>query len=77
MDAISKLQALLKRIEGCDAPYDLKHVRDGFFLIAVATPGRRWEIEVSLDGQVEVEIFKSDGKILEEAALNDLWKDLE
>ena len=77
MDGIHKFEALVKRLEELKASFDLKHIRDGYFMIAVATPGKRWEVEVSVAGKVEVEVFKSEGKILEESDLDGLWKDLE
>lgn len=38
-------------------------VRDGYMMFVVPVPGERWEIEVSVDGDVEIEIFRSDGAI--------------
>lgn len=41
-------------------------------LLLVSVPGERWEIEFLEDGQVEVEIFQSDGQILDKDALSKL-----
>lgn len=32
-------------------------------MICASVPGERWEIEISKDGNVEFEIFKSDGNL--------------
>jgi hypothetical protein len=39
---------------------------------AAAPAGERWEIEVMLDGSVEVEVFRSDGTIFDESKIEDL-----
>jgi hypothetical protein len=38
-------------------------------------PGQRWEVEFFADGQVEIEIFKSEGNILEESELDRFFKE--
>jgi hypothetical protein len=35
-------------------------------------PGERWEIEFLETGDIEIEIFKSNGEILDARALDDL-----
>ena len=42
-------------------------------MVNVATPGERWEIEFMATGQVEVEIFKSDGSIFGKEVLSELF----
>jgi hypothetical protein len=44
--------------------------RDGYHMLYVAVPGQRWEIEVSPDGAIEFEVFRSNGDILD-------WKQLQ
>ena len=41
----------------------------------VVVPGQRWEIEVNSEGCVEVEVFKSDGRIQGEEMLDELFRD--
>jgi hypothetical protein len=55
--------------------YSLGRVRDGFIMVSVAVPGQRWEIEFAPDGEVEVEIFKSDGTIAGSQALARLFRE--
>jgi hypothetical protein len=48
--------------------------REGAVSLFATVPGQRWEIDVMDDGDIEVEIFKSDGNLLDEAAFKDLVK---
>jgi hypothetical protein len=33
-------------------------------MVEIAVPGKRWEVEFHDDGQIGVEVFESNGKIL-------------
>jgi len=52
--------------------FELSNHRDGLVMISAAVPGERWEIEVSQSGDVEVEIFRSDGEIYGFDKLSDI-----
>jgi len=43
-------------------------------MIDVAVPGERWEIEFMDDDTIQVEIFRSNGEIKGEAALEELFR---
>jgi hypothetical protein len=54
----------------------------GFFVgkedaitIEVAVPGQRWEIDCYPDGNIEVEVFKSDGSIRGRNDIDELLRD--
>jgi len=64
-DVIARLNAL--RIH-----YSMTSIRDDAIMIDAAVPGERWEIEVFHDGHIEIERYRSDGQIADEAALADL-----
>ena len=49
--------------------YRLSQHRDDAIMVEVTVPGERWEVEFLDDGGVDVEVFKSDGQILDAAAL--------
>ncbi len=49
--------------------YDERSVRDGYHMFQAAVPGQRWEIEVDSEGNIEFEVFRSLGDILEEKEL--------
>jgi hypothetical protein len=53
--------------------HTMTSIRDGAILIDAAVPGERWEIEVFEDGHVETERYVSDGDIVDETALRDLF----
>jgi len=42
-------------------------------MVTVHVPGERWEIEFMEDGSLEIEKFKSDGKIQGVEALQELF----
>jgi hypothetical protein len=43
-------------------------------MVAVAVPGKRWEIEFIDDGSIEVEVFRSDGRIGDRAEIEQLFE---
>ena len=45
-------------------------------MVAIATPGSRWEVEFLDEGTVEVERFRSDGTIMDERAIDELLAEL-
>lgn len=61
------LERFLESLDAASIAYRLDRVRAGS--IAVMVAGQRWEVEFMASGEVEVEIFTSDGTILDEAAL--------
>jgi len=42
-------------------------------MFSVAVPGERWEIELTADGTVQIEVFRSDGEISDASKLDDLF----
>ena len=66
---------VLKQLDSAKIHYTLTHARDDTIMVAAHIPGRHYEIEVFADGHVEVEIYKSDGQIFGEEALNSLLID--
>lgn len=63
-----KLLAFLDQLEQAKIWYRLEHVRDSI-MVTASIPGERWEVEFFADGDVEVERFRSSGKIEGEDAL--------
>jgi len=70
----AKLEPFLARLEEARISFRLGRVRQGFVMVEIAVPGERWEVEFGLDGEVEVEVFKSDGTIAGGEALVDLFQ---
>jgi len=74
MTELSTLTDFLDRLDEEDIRYSLSSIREGAVLVHCAPADEeRWEIEFSADGDVEVEIFKSNGDLYNEAALEDLF----
>ena len=69
--AFDVLRGVLARLEACRVPYDLKRVRDDAIMVLIATPGKRWEIEVMKDGSLEVEEFRTAG-LRDDCSLTDI-----
>ena len=57
MEPFRKFEEVLRRLETLKVPYDVMHVRDDALMIRVASPGRRWELEMMVDGSWEIEEF--------------------
>ena len=70
---MDRLLPFLDRLEEKKIYYRLNRVRDAI-MVEVAVPGERWEIEFFEDNHIEVERFVSDGEILDERELHDLFK---
>lgn len=71
---LAKLTDLLDRLDGADIHYSLASVREGAVMVGVTVPGERWEIEFMADGDVEIEVFKSDGTIHDDSMIDELFQ---
>ena len=69
---MDRLLPFLDRLEEKKIYYRLNRVRDAI-MVEVAVPGERWEIEFFEDNHIEAERFVSDGEILDERELHDLF----
>jgi hypothetical protein len=72
-DQFSKLLAFLERLDQAKIPYRMDHSRDDAVMITAYAPGEYWEIEFLEDGGLDVERFRSDGKIHDETVLEELF----
>lgn len=64
---MAKLLSFLDQLDRRRIFRRLDSVRDAV-MVEVSVPGSRWEVEFFADGQVEVEIFTSDGQVLGDTA---------
>lgn len=67
------LTSFLDRLDDADIHYALSSVREGAILVTVSTQEERWEVEFMADGEIEIEIFSSDGEIHDESVLEELF----
>jgi hypothetical protein len=64
---------IIRRLKKTGIYYEIKSFRDDYIMLVVSVPGERWEIELSSQGFIEIEIFRSDGNIFDENKLEELF----
>ena len=74
MAKLSKLTTFLDRLDEADIHYTLSSVREAAVMVGVTVPGERWESEFMADGDIAIEIFKSDGEIQDDSVIEDLFE---
>ena len=70
---LAKLLALSDRLKEAGIQHEVTRYREDGVSIIANVPGERWEIDVLEDGEVVVEIYKSQGGCRGEEALKDLF----
>jgi hypothetical protein len=73
MSELSELTEFLDRLDDADIHYSIASVRESVITIGIDVPGEHWEVEFMEDGDIEVEIFKSDGQIFDFSIIEDLF----
>ena len=74
MAKLKKLTDFLDRLDGTEIHYTLTSVREGAVVVGVTIPDERWEIEFMADGDIEIEIFRSDGEVHDFSVIEDLFE---
>jgi hypothetical protein len=73
MSDLSDLTDLLDRLDAAEIQYTLSSVNEGSIVVAIDVPGEHWKVEFMDDGDIDVEIFKSDGEVFEYSVVEDLF----
>ena len=73
MNSLQKLLDFLDDLEARKLYFKLDRCRSEAIMVRVDVPGERWEVEFFADGQIEIEVFKSNGSIESELALERLF----
>ena len=73
MSKLSKLTDFLDRLDASDMHYTITSIKEGAVLVGITVPEQRWEVEFFKDGDVEVEVFKSDGEIGDMKTVEELF----
>ena len=68
----SKLLMFLERLDKAKITYSMEHSRDEAVMVNLVVPGEYWEIEFLEDGEIEVECYRSNGKIYDESVLDEM-----
>jgi hypothetical protein len=74
-DSTHPLYRILAQLEAAKIHFTLTRVRDETVMIEAHVPGRHYEIEVFADGEIEVEVYKSDGQIGGQDFVDELLRD--
>ena len=72
---MTKLLKFLHRLDECKIHYRIEYNREESVMVITDVPGQKWEVEFFANGDVEIEIFKSDGTILGESELDRFFKE--
>ncbi len=72
--SFDRLNDFLNRLEERKISYFIYKIRQIAILVEIFLPGEHWEVEFLEDGSLEIERYKSDRRIDDEAALLELWK---
>jgi hypothetical protein len=64
----------LNKLEKAHIFYSLSKSREDAVMVEITVPGEKWEVEYFDNGNIEIEVYKSDGEIHNEDKLDDLFK---
>lgn len=73
-DVFGKLMGFLNRLNEAEIEFALNQSRDDALMVLVYAPGEYWEIEFLADGTVDVERYRSDGRVDDESVLEELFQ---
>jgi hypothetical protein len=73
INQFDRLVAFLRRLDSAKISYRLQNYREGALSVLAHAPGEYWEIDFLADGSVEIERFRSDGRVHDDTMLEDLF----
>lgn len=73
-DQTCKIFEIISDLQISKISFSLEITREDAITVLVAVPGQRWEIDVFKDGEVDVEVFRSNGDIFGREQLSDMIK---
>ena len=73
INALKKLLSLSDRLKAANIHHEVTRYREDGVSIIATVPGERWEIDVLDDGEIVVEVYKSQGGCRGEEILEDLF----
>jgi hypothetical protein len=68
-----KLVDFLGCLEKAKISYDLEHSREDALMVRLVVPGEYWEIEFLRGGEIEIERYRSNGHLYDDAMLEQLF----
>ncbi len=73
-DPMKQMFDFLDRLKESRIPFRLDISRARMILVDITLPGQRWEVEFAEDGDIDVEVFESQG-VESEERLEDLFRE--
>jgi hypothetical protein len=70
---IGDVIGFLDRLKDARIHYALADHTSNAIMVLISVPGERWEVEFHSDGEVGVEVFRSDGHVSNGDLLDDLF----
>lgn len=70
---LKKLLTFLQRLDETKTHYALWNYREDAISVEVYIPGEHWEVDFLEDGTIEVERYRSNGRIEGESVLEELF----
>jgi hypothetical protein len=74
-DSPHPLYRILAQLEAAQIHFTLTRVREETVMIEANVPDRHYEIEVFANGEIEVEVYKSDSQIGGQELIDELLRD--
>lgn len=74
MNKLAKLTKFLDRLDEGDIHYTLTSMREGAIAVNISVPGERWEVEFLDDGEIEVEVYVSEGELRDFESVDELFE---
>ncbi len=62
----------IHELERREMYYNITSHRSDYIMVTVSVPGERWEVEFAQNGEIEIEVFRSNGNIFDENVLENL-----
>lgn len=74
MSELSKMTDFLDRLDEAGIHYTMSSMTEGAITVSIDTGVERWEVEFSGGGEIEVRVFKTDGKIYDFSVTEQLFQ---
>ena len=74
MAKLSKLTKFLDRLDKESIHYTLTSITEGAVTVGVGAPDQHWQIEFCEDGDIEVQVFESDGETRDFSSVKQLFE---
>lgn len=74
ISSVENFISLLQELERRKIFYTLQRYLDDSISLCAVVPGERWEIDVNRFGEIQIEIFRSDGKLHDSKMLEVLFQ---